>query len=93
MIDRILFDNVFNSVRHDSDLDGGWTLKAEFREMLERYIREAGLRKKTDRIDMFHDHLDHCARCREHPFDLCQLGNKLLWSVVDGADEILGELK
>lgn len=28
--------------------------------------------------DIFHAHLDKCAQCREHPFDLCVEGAKLL---------------
>lgn len=30
------------------------------------------------RIDKFHKHLDICAQCRNHPFDLCSEGAKLL---------------
>lgn len=26
----------------------------------------------------FHDHLDTCAQCREHPFALCGVGARLL---------------
>lgn len=26
----------------------------------------------------FHEHLDDCERCREHPFDLCEAGKQLL---------------
>jgi hypothetical protein len=25
-------------------------------------------------INKFHDHLDICKQCREHPFDLCPVG-------------------
>lgn len=35
----------------------------------------------------FHDHLDVCARCREHPFDLCRTGKCLLESSCNGAPE------
>ena len=30
----------------------------------------------------FHAHLDACAQCREHPFDLCPTGSLLLRSSV-----------
>ena len=30
----------------------------------------------------FHSHLDACAQCREHPFDLCHTGSVLLRSSV-----------
>jgi len=29
-------------------------------------------------IDEFHAHLDACKQCREHPFDLCVVGGRLL---------------
>lgn len=28
--------------------------------------------------EMFHDHLDKCARCRNQPFNLCPVGHALL---------------
>ena len=28
--------------------------------------------------DAFHDHLDKCAQCRNHPFNLCPKGAALL---------------
>ena len=28
--------------------------------------------------DKFHAHLDICEQCREHPFDLCREGSRLL---------------
>ncbi len=28
--------------------------------------------------DRFHQHLDECERCREHPFDLCKIGVSLI---------------
>jgi hypothetical protein len=31
-----------------------------------------------DPIEKFHAHLDLCAQCREHPFDLCEAGGRLL---------------
>lgn len=33
-------------------------------------------------VDNFHDHLDACEQCREHPLDLCGLGTLLLAQVV-----------
>jgi hypothetical protein len=32
----------------------------------------------TPNPDIFHAHLDKCAQCREHPFDLCKEGAGLL---------------
>lgn len=29
-------------------------------------------------MDRFHDHLDVCDQCREHPFALCREGDRLL---------------
>lgn len=26
----------------------------------------------------YHDHLDACAHCASHPFDLCQVGRQML---------------
>lgn len=31
----------------------------------------------------FHEHMDQCDQCREHPFDLCRSGAKLLTSAPD----------
>lgn len=31
-----------------------------------------------DFVGQFHAHLDECATCREHPFDLCPIGHRLL---------------
>ena len=31
----------------------------------------------------FHDHLDVCKQCREHPFGLCSVGARLLREAVD----------
>jgi hypothetical protein len=39
-----------------------------------RAVRASG----QARIDAFHAHLDACAWCREHPFDLCAKGKPLL---------------
>ena len=27
---------------------------------------------------LFHDHLDECEQCREHPFNLCEEGARIL---------------
>ena len=35
--------------------------------------------------DAFHEHLDACAHCASHPFDLCKAGEALLRSAVDAA--------
>ena len=29
-------------------------------------------------IARFHAHLDRCSRCRNHPLDLCRVGQRLL---------------
>lgn len=34
----------------------------------------------------FDEHLDECAQCREHPFDLCPAGASLLERVGDAPD-------
>ena len=31
-----------------------------------------------DVVGQFHAHLDECETCREHPFDLCPIGHRLL---------------
>ena len=31
-----------------------------------------------DFVGQFHAHLDECETCREHPFDLCPIGHRLL---------------
>lgn len=33
------------------------------------------------KADSFHRHLDECQQCREHPFALCQAGERLLLSM------------
>jgi hypothetical protein len=30
----------------------------------------------------FHEHLDRCLQCRNNPFDLCAMGNRLLEKAV-----------
>ena len=38
----------------------------------------------TPNPDIFHAHLDACAQCREHPFDLCKEGAGLLKLAAEG---------
>ena len=35
-----------------------------------------------DKVDEFHTHLDICKQCRENPFGLCSLGERLLLRAV-----------
>ena len=35
-----------------------------------------------DTADKFYKHLDECEQCRNHPFDLCLTGDKLLIKAV-----------
>ena len=30
------------------------------------------------KINKFHEHLDNCIQCQNNPFDLCNIGQKLL---------------
>lgn len=46
-------------------------------------MNESQTQEKTgatveDFVSQFHAHLDECETCREHPFDLCPLGHRLL---------------
>lgn len=34
----------------------------------------------SETADAFHDHLDICQQCREHPFQLCSVGTDILRS-------------
>ncbi len=43
--------------------------------------------EQYDRIDKFHAHLDDCKQCRDHPFDLCPDGAKLLKEAATGVKE------
>lgn len=38
----------------------------------------------SDLVADYHAHLDKCWRCREHPFDLCAEGARLLSKAVAG---------
>ena len=40
-------------------------------------------------IDKFHEHLDNCAQCRDHPFALCKTGAELLSKVAGSRSVIL----
>lgn len=35
----------------------------------------------NNKSELFHRHLDECQQCREHPFALCQAGERLLLSM------------
>lgn len=34
-----------------------------------------------DKIDEFHNHLDKCQQCENNPFNLCQVGAKLMEAI------------
>ena len=38
-----------------------------------------------DYVNVFHAHLDECEQCREHPFNLCSEGERLLHEEVRDA--------
>lgn len=40
-------------------------------------------------IAAFHEHLDACRQCREHPFDLCGPGTQLLFRAARSADSFV----
>jgi hypothetical protein len=46
-----------------------------------------------ERIDKFHHHLDICAQCRNHPFDLCPEGAGLLKYAATGKPLTLQETR
>jgi hypothetical protein len=37
-----------------------------------------------EKTKLFHNHLDVCDQCREHPFNLCSTGDKLLKDAASG---------
>lgn len=39
---------------------------------------------KERSIDRFHRHLDECRQCRDHPFELCPHGMRLLMATDNG---------
>jgi hypothetical protein len=42
---------------------------------------------KGEVINKFHDHLNKCVQCENHPFDLCPIGQKLLLSIQENEAE------
>jgi hypothetical protein len=47
----------------------------------EEAVMETEEKPKRSVVDLFHDHLDECEQCREHPFDLCPEGQKRMANV------------
>lgn len=43
--------------------------------------------------DRFHEHLDGCRQCQEHPFSLCSTGVDLLRAAAVAVDQQLADLK
>lgn len=41
------------------------------------------------KINQFHEHLDVCKQCENHPFDLCPIGANLLKSAATIKSEVL----
>lgn len=41
----------------------------------------------TNRLQAMHDHLAACRHCREHPFELCELGRRILMMNADAEEE------
>jgi len=38
----------------------------------------------------FHDHLDECEQCRNHPFDLCEKGYQIMQiEIIDSQIEVM----
>jgi hypothetical protein len=46
--------------------------------MSEDSVRATNYIPQASASDLFHTHLDQCAQCREHPFDLCAEGAILI---------------
>lgn len=38
-------------------------------------------KKMNDTVDAFHNHLDTCQQCHDHPFDLCKVGLPLFKAI------------
>jgi hypothetical protein len=38
--------------------------------------------------EAFHNHLDSCAQCEQHPFDLCAIGARLLRETATGSGRL-----
>jgi len=49
-------------------------------------VEQTMLRGTPAGANAFHAHLDVCAGCRDHPFDLCATGARLLREAVDASD-------
>ena len=47
----------------------------------------------TDLIDRFHQHLDRCEQCREHPTNLCPLGQIILNAAMSTISSPVQKLK
>lgn len=43
-----------------------------------------------ERADLFHNHLDACARCARNVFDLCDEGARLLKSAAEHGEKMRG---
>ena len=69
----MVLENILQAPAHGQPLaNGGDRLLGGRKEMI-RLQQE-----QYDRINKFHAHLDICEQCRKHPFDLCEVGAKLL---------------
>lgn len=56
---------------------------------MDKQSYEKGIKQLNDRlIPAFHEHLDECAQCRNHPFDLCGVGATLLRLAATGIHPI-----
>lgn len=42
-----------------------------------------------ERVERFYAHVDHCDRCRDHPFVLCAIGQILLMATGVKRPEVL----
>lgn len=61
------------------------------RSLLEQHVRETfGWEHAQQRaIDAYHEHLDVCEQCEQHPFNQCPEGMKLLIAAGRAAQELL----
>ena len=39
-------------------------------------------------VDNYHKHLDECEQCRNHPFNNCPKGTRLLSETINGISEV-----
>ena len=51
-----------------------------------------GAAMMAPKMDAFHAHLDVCKQCREHPLNLCPLGNGLIRAAVESITGSLVDL-